>query len=44
MGWVANATSIGTMFLGGGLIHLVPLSYLLIYVLKDFNKNRIKDE
>lgn len=44
MGWFAKATSIGIMFLGGSLIHLVPLGFLLIYVLKDFNRNRIKDE
>jgi MFS family permease len=44
LGWFANATSIGTMFLGSSLLHLFPLSYLLIYVIKDFNKNMIKDE
>ncbi|MBN2059486.1 MAG: MFS transporter [Deltaproteobacteria bacterium] len=44
MGWFANATSIGTMFFGSSLLHLVPLSFLLIYVLKDFNNNMIRDE
>jgi predicted MFS family arabinose efflux permease len=44
MGWFANATSIGTMFLISSLLHLVPLSFLLIYVIKDFNRNMIKDD
>ena len=44
MGWFAYATSISTMFLGSSLLHLIPLGYLLIYVLKDFDKNMIKDE
>ena len=44
MGWFANATSIRTMFIGSSFLHLIPLGFLLIYVIKDFNRNMIKDE
>lgn len=44
LGWLANRTSIGTMYFVCGLILFVPIAYFLLYVLKDYNKKTALDE
>lgn len=38
LGWLAQGTSIGTMYLVCALILIIPLVYLFTHVLKDYNK------
>lgn len=37
LGWLANRTSIGTMYFVSALILFVPLAYFSLYALKDYN-------
>jgi len=37
LGWLAQGTSIGAMYLASALILLIPLAYLSLYVLKDYS-------
>lgn len=37
LGWLAEGTSIGTMYLASALILLIPLAYFFLHVLKDYN-------
>jgi len=44
LGWLANRTSIGTMYLASGLILIAPLGYFFLYVLKDYNSKVVRGE
>lgn len=37
LGWFAQGTSIGTMYLVSAFILLIPLAYLFLHVVKDYN-------
>ncbi|RJQ24732.1 MAG: MFS transporter [Peptococcaceae bacterium] len=37
LGWLAEGTSIGTMYLASAVILLIPLAYLFLHVLKDYH-------
>jgi predicted MFS family arabinose efflux permease len=37
LGWLAEATSIGTMYLASAVILLIPLAYLFLHVVKDYH-------
>ncbi len=43
MGWLAQGTSIGTMYLISALILLIPLVYLFLYVIKDYNQKLVRN-
>ncbi|TLM98560.1 MFS transporter, partial [bacterium] len=44
LGWLANLTSISTMYFVSGLILIVPLVYFFLYVLKDYNEKMVRGE
>lgn len=44
LGWLANLTSIGTVYFVSGLLLIIPLVYFFVHVLKDYNEKLVRSE